>query len=57
MVIKLLRAHSECLGTSRRRRTQHTAKRFGEQSVCFDPEISDWGNLAVVMRSHHLLNT
>ena len=31
MVIKLLRAHSECLGTRSRRRTQQTAKRFGEQ--------------------------
>ena len=30
-VIKLLWAHSESLGTRSRRRTQQTAKRFGEQ--------------------------
>ena len=52
MVIKLLRAHSECLGTRSRRRTQQTAKRDGEWYVHKDPSISEWGNPAAVMSCH-----
>ena len=44
MVVKLIRAHSGCLGIRRRWRTRQTAICFGEQQVCFDPEISEWGN-------------
>ena len=44
MVVKLIRAHSGCLGIRRRWRTRQTAICFGEQQVCFDPEISEWGD-------------
>ena len=44
MVVKLIRAHSGCLGIRRRWRTRQTAICFGEQQVCFDPKISEWGN-------------
>ena len=57
LVVKLLRAHDECLGTDRRRRTWQAAKSFGESHTDFDPEISEWGNPAPVMRCHRSLNT
>lgn len=57
LVVKLLRAHDECLGTDRRGRTWQAAKSFGESHTDFDPEISEWGNPAPVMRCHPSLNT
>ena len=41
---KKTRAFGECLGTKRRRRTQHFAKSRGEARAPFDPRISEWGN-------------
>ena len=57
LVVKLLRAHDECLGVDRLRRTWQAAKSFGESHTDFDPEISEWGNPAPVMRCHQSLNT
>ena len=44
MVVKLIRAHGGCLGTRSWWRTWQTTICFGEQYVCYDPEISEWGN-------------
>ena len=57
MVVKLLRVYDGCLGTNRRRRTWQAAKSFGESQADYDPEMSEWGNPAGVMFSHHILNT
>jgi hypothetical protein len=43
-MVKLLRAHGGCLGTSRRRRTWQAAKSRGEEQASYDPRISEWGN-------------
>jgi len=45
-VVKLLRAHGGCLGSSRRRRTWQAAISLGEVQTTFDPGISEWGNPA-----------
>ena len=42
--VKLLRAQGECLGTNSRRRTRQAAKSHGEQQICTDPWMSEWGN-------------
>ena len=42
--VKLQRAHGECLGDQRRRRTWTAAISSGEPLTGFDPEISEWGN-------------
>ena len=41
---KKRRAFGECLGTKRRRRTQHFAKSRGEMRAISDPRVSEWGN-------------
>ena len=43
-MVKLLRAHGGCLGTSRRWRTWQAAISCGEEQASFDPQISEWGN-------------
>ena len=42
--VKLERAHGECLGVERRRRTWIAAKSFGELRTSVDPKISESGN-------------
>src|SRR5262245_39639901 len=54
LVTKLLRAHGECLGVRRRRRTWLAAKSSGESQAGVDPEISEWGNPAGVISRHPL---
>ena len=54
--VKIIRAYGGCLGAKSRRRTRSTAKSFGEPQAGFDPEISEWGNLAGVISSHRILN-
>lgn len=49
---KLYRASGECLGTMCRRRTCQATKRGREWQAHCDLPISEWGNPAVVMRSH-----
>ena len=44
MMVKLLRAHGECLGVERRRRAWLAAISFGEPQAGVDPKIPEWGN-------------
>ena len=44
--VKLIRAHSGCLGTRRRRRTRLPAISGAELDVSFDAPISESGNRA-----------
>jgi hypothetical protein len=37
------------------RKTQQAAKSFGESQAGFDPEISEWGNLSLLMWRHLLV--
>jgi hypothetical protein len=43
-MVKLLRAHGECLGARKRRRAWLAAISFGEPQAGVDPEIPEWGN-------------
>jgi len=52
MMVKLLRAHGECLGARKLRRTQLAAKSFGESHADVDPKVSEWGN-PVEVTLHH----
>ena len=54
--VKILRAYGGCLGAKSRRRTRSTAISFGEPQAGFDPEISEWGNLAGVISRYHMVN-
>jgi hypothetical protein len=56
-VIKLLSANGECLGASRRRRTQLAAISLGEPQAGFDPGISEWGNPIPVTRDYRGMNS
>ena len=47
----MLMACGGCLGTRERRRTWQAARSHGEVQATLDPWISEWGNLAPVMRS------
>jgi hypothetical protein len=52
LAVKLLRAHGECLGARRRRRTWLAAKSSGKSQAGVDPEMSEWGNPAGVISRH-----
>ena len=52
---KKRRAFGECLGTKRRRRTQHFAKSRGEMRAIDDPRVSEWGNPPLLR--YPLMNT
>jgi hypothetical protein len=55
-VIKLLSANGECLGASRRRRTQLAAISLGEPQAGVDPGMSEWGNPMPVIRHYRWMN-
>ena len=54
-MVKLQRAHGECLGTRSRRRTRQAAISFVQAQIACDPEISEWGN-PHTNRMYHILN-
>ena len=44
LMVKLLRAHDECLGAKKRRRAWLAAISSGKPQAGVDPEIPEWGN-------------
>ena len=50
-MVKKRSANGGCLGSKRRRRTWNPAKSSGELESSINPEMSEWGNPAVVIQS------